>query len=87
MTDLVTEEVAPVPRLYAHRVGQAAAAVQLAPGQGLVTVEVCLWLCVGVVGQLERDTARAVGPWLVGGEQRKGRLGPSWGECLWRSPY
>ena len=42
MTDLVTEEVAPVPRLYAHRVGQVAAAVQLAPGQGLVTVEVCL---------------------------------------------
>ena len=87
LADLVTEEVAPVPWLYADRVDQAAAAVRLAPGQGLVTVEVCLWLCVGVVGQLERDTARAVGPWLVGGEQREGSLWPSGRICLWRSPY
>ena len=79
--------MAPVTLLYADGVDQAAAAVLLAPGQGLVTVEVCLGLCVGVVGQLERDTARAVGPWLVGGEQREGSLWPSGRICFWRSPY
>ena len=87
LADLVTKEVAPVAWLYADRVDQAAPAVRLAPGQRLVTVEVCLGLCVGVVGQLERDTARAVGPWLVGGEQREGSLWPSGRICLWRSPY
>ena len=57
LADLVAEEVAPIAGLYADGVDQVAAAVRLAPGQRLVTVEVCLWLCVGVVGQLERDTA------------------------------
>ena len=87
LAHLVTEEVAPVARLYADGVDQAAAAVRLAPGQRLVTVEVCLWLGVGVVGQLERDTARAVGPWLVRGEECEGGLWPSRGICLWRSPH
>ena len=34
--------MAPVTLLYADGVDQAAAAVLLTPGQGLVTVEVCL---------------------------------------------
>ena len=46
---LVTEEVAPVTLLYADGVDQAATAVHLTPGQGLVAVEVCLGLGVGVV--------------------------------------
>ena len=57
LAHLVTEEVAPIAWLNADGVGQAALAVRLAPGQRLVTVEVSLSLSVGVVGQLERDTA------------------------------
>ena len=48
-----------------------------------------LRLCVGVVGQLEGDTARAAGPGpgLVGGEQGEGSLGPPGGICVRRSPH
>ena len=73
--------MAPVALLYADGVDQAAAAVRLAPGQGLVAVEVCLGLGVGVVGQLERDTARAAGAWLVRAGQQQWNLGLSWGIC------